>query len=151
MQETWFSAYLVQEQKWKSKIQSLQQQLMIKEEEKRQMFKFAEQAISCRSPARVYSMYLHEQWVGLQMIRLNNNKKFMMGNVDDFVDIYNDSSTREKDLLCELYQFKFFLEHELEWNPNPVVGDIQLRAFSSFIQNQIKWEIGMKFFYKLEL
>ena len=65
MQETWFSAYLVQEQKWKSKIQPLQHQLMIKEQEKRQMFQFAEQAISCRNTARIYSMYLCEHWVGI--------------------------------------------------------------------------------------
>ena len=58
-------------------------------------------------------------------MKLNNKKNFMIGNVFYFVVIYNDSSIREKDFLREIYQFNFFLEYELEWNPNPV-GDIQL-------------------------
>lgn len=52
----------------------------------------------------------------------------------------------EKDLLCELYQHNFLLSPEKIWNPNPYVGDVQLRAFVSYLRNQANWVEPLKTF-----
>ena len=43
-------------------------------------------------------------------------------------------------LLCELYMHDYILEIDQTFNPVPFVGDIQLRAFTSFVINQVKWK-----------
>ena len=83
------------------------------------------------------------------MSKLNEGKKYEISSIHvDVIDLYTGSSLRDKDLPCELYQLKFFMDNEHEWNPNPIVGVVQLGVFSSFIQNQIKWELTMRYFYK---
>ena len=53
-------------------------------------------------------------------------------------------------MLFELYSFDSILERNTLWNPNTIVGDIHLRSFMSFIQNQIKWELDIKFLIHYE-
>jgi hypothetical protein len=54
----------------------------------------------------------------------------------------------EENLLC---QFDLFLHDETRWNPNPMVGDVQIKLFSSFIRNQIKWKEEMSFYGQNEI
>ena len=95
-------------------------------------------------------MYLHEAWVIYQLNPLHEGKKFQIFTTLIFYELYLESSPREHNLLCELYSFDFILEHDTLWNPNTLVGDIHLKYFMSFIQNQIKWEFDMKFLIQCE-
>jgi len=70
---------------------------------------------------------------------------------EDFKEIYEDSSYREQNLLCELYYCNYFLQTKTVWNQNLLVGDIHLGSFISFIMNQIKWELDDKFMQQCEL
>lgn len=44
--------------------------------------------------------------------------------------------------MCELYMDGFNLEMEQKFNVGPFLGDIQLRAFVSFMLNQMKWDLS---------
>lgn len=66
-------------------------------------------------------MYLHEQWIDFGICMLSVGKFFEIHSISYFIEIYGESSPREKDLLREIYQLNFFLDHETEWNPNLVV------------------------------
>jgi hypothetical protein len=58
----------------------------------------------------------------------------------DFVKTFVAASTRDQHLLCEAYfHNEAILENRL-LNINPLVGDIQIRAFTSFLYNQILWQ-----------
>ena len=41
--------------------------------------------------------------------------------------------------MCELYMHGYYLKHDKSFNLVPFMGDIILRAFTSYTINQIKW------------
>jgi hypothetical protein len=53
-------------------------------------------------------------------------------------------------LLCELYLFDFIFPNNSRWNPNPHVGDVHLRAFSSHVYNQVLWKEASQFHENVE-
>jgi hypothetical protein len=59
-------------------------------------------------------------------------------NPTQFLEAYASSSEEDQNVMCELYQYDFILSHDRGWNPNPFVGDIELRYFASFIKNQLE-------------
>ena len=50
------------------------------------------------------------------------------------------ASTRDQHLLCEAYFHNEAIPENRALNINPLVGDVQLRAFTSFLLNQITWQ-----------
>lgn len=46
----------------------------------------------------------------------------------------------DKNLLCELYLHNEAMSEDRTTNLIPVVGDIQLRAFTAFLANQLTWQ-----------
>lgn len=46
----------------------------------------------------------------------------------------------DKHLICDLYMHDYFLGNDQSFNPVPYVGDIQLRAFTSYTVDQVKWK-----------
>jgi hypothetical protein len=58
----------------------------------------------------------------------------------DFVKTFVAASTRDQHLLCEAYFHNEAIHENRLLNINPLVGDIQIRAFTSFLYNQILWQ-----------
>jgi hypothetical protein len=58
----------------------------------------------------------------------------------DFVKTFVATSTRDQHLLCEAYFHNEAIPENRLLNINPLVGDIQIRAFTSFLYNQILWQ-----------
>ena len=51
-----------------------------------------------------------------------------------------ESSFTEQNLLCEFYLHEMACPLDLHSNPSPYLGDVQLRAFASFVHNHVQWE-----------
>jgi len=50
---------------------------------------------------------------------------------------FNHASTKYQQLLCELYLHHLAVHEDRLTNITPIVGDIQLRAFTYFVNNQV--------------
>jgi hypothetical protein len=83
--------------------------------------------ISCRLPSPVYSIYLKEHKYFLQLRALAIDNPSYIATTDQFLQLYFNSEEDDKNLLCELYQHNLVLSELHDWDPNPHVGDIQLR------------------------
>ena len=44
--------------------------------------------------------------------------------------LYFVCDKKDKDLLCDLYQYQCFFSGKRKWNPKPFVGNIQLKSFT---------------------
>ena len=51
-----------------------------------------------------------------------------------------ESIFNEQNLLCDLYLHDMACPMDIRSNPTPYLGDVQLRAFASFINNHVQWE-----------
>jgi hypothetical protein len=58
----------------------------------------------------------------------------------DFIQTFEASSTKDQHFLCEAYFHNEAILENRTLNINPFVGDVQLRAFTSFLLNQITWQ-----------
>jgi hypothetical protein len=70
--------------------------------------------------------------------------------LEDFVSIYLSVDMKDQNLLCELYLYNFILPDNARWNPNPKVGDVQLRAFTSHILGLVQWKKDAEFHKRME-
>ena len=50
------------------------------------------------------------------------------------------SNFEDQNLLCELYLHEMACRLDCHSNPIPSLGDVQLRAFASFVSNHAQWE-----------
>jgi hypothetical protein len=53
----------------------------------------------------------------------------------DFVKTFAEASAMDKHLLCETYFHNGAIPENRQLNLNPLVGDIQIRALTSFLNN----------------
>ena len=51
-----------------------------------------------------------------------------------------ESSFNEQNLLYKLYLYEMACPMDIHSNPSPYLGDVQLRAFASFVNNHVQWE-----------
>lgn len=57
----------------------------------------------------------------------------------EFFNAYRIASPKMKNLPCEFYLHNYAVTKDHEWNPILYVGDVQLREFMSWVQNEISW------------
>lgn len=69
----------------------------------------------------------------------------------EFLCAYETSSFVDKNLLCELYLHNYPIPVDTHWNPLMYIGNIQLKAFMSYIQNQNNWGQQLSKYRDLEL
>jgi hypothetical protein len=96
--------------------------------------------IATRKPSCNYSLFLIERLIWFQIKSIVEGKSHEVIEPTDFVKTFLAASTRDQHLLCEAYfHNEAILENRL-LNINPLVGDVQLRDFTSFLYNQILWQ-----------
>jgi hypothetical protein len=61
-------------------------------------------------------------------------------NPTDFVRTFAEASTIDQHLLYEVYLHNEAIPENRQLNLNPLVGDIQIQALTSFLNNQITWQ-----------
>ena len=74
------------------------------------------------------------------MKELKEGRPYEVASLDQFLETLMKSSFTEQNLLCELYLHEMVFPLNRYSNPDPHLGDVQLRDFTSFVNNHVQWE-----------
>jgi hypothetical protein len=96
------------------------------------IFDMMQQLMATRKPSCNYSLFLMERlmWFQIQSI-IEGNPHEVISSID-FIQTFEAASTIDQHLLCEAYFHNEAILENRTLNINPLVGDVQLRAFTSF-------------------
>ncbi|KAH9307409.1 hypothetical protein KI387_035320, partial [Taxus chinensis] len=100
----------------------------------------SEKLLACRRPSPAYSVFLEEQFIHWQLSRIACGLPHELKDESEFMAAYSLSSPKQKNILCEFYLCNFMLEKNTGFMINLYVGESQLNAFVSVLQNQIAWK-----------
>jgi len=121
------------------KVERLERQVAELKSDKERILNLAQEVMARRPPASSYSLFLHECFL---FFCLESIKKEISHEIEDgvqFLQILRAHDVPTQHLMCELYMHEYLLRVDREFNPVPYVGDIHLRALTSYIFNQISW------------
>jgi hypothetical protein len=104
------------------------------------MFDLAQKLLAARKPSSNYSLFLIERLTFFQIQSIKEGRPYAVINPTDFVKTFAEASTSDQHLLCEAYLHNEAIPENRQLNLNPLVGDTQIRAFISFLTNQITWK-----------
>jgi hypothetical protein len=104
------------------------------------IFDLMHSLIATRKPSCNYSLFLVERLIWFQIKSIVEGKSHEVIEPTDFVKTFLAASTKDQHLLCEAYFHNEAIPENRLLNINPLVGDVQLRAFTSFLYNQILWQ-----------
>jgi hypothetical protein len=104
------------------------------------IFDLMHSLIATRKPSCNYSLFLVERLIWFQIKSIVEGKPYEVIEPTDFVKTFLAASIKDQHLLCEGYFHNEAIPENRLLNINPLVGDVQLRAFTSFIYNQILWQ-----------
>jgi hypothetical protein len=74
------------------------------------------------------------------MKSIKDERPYAVFKPEDFVKTFAEASTIDQHLLCELYLHNEAIPENKHLNLNPLVGDIHIRALTSFFANHITWQ-----------
>ena len=92
-----------------------------------------------RPPLNLYSVFLKENLISLRLSTVTMRYHDHIETEDQFSVAFSRSNDEEQDFLCELYMHNLIMVDYEDWDPSPRVGELQLRAFMSFMRNKLKW------------
>jgi hypothetical protein len=104
------------------------------------IFDLMHSLIATRKPSCNYSLFLVERLIWFQIKSIIEGKPYEVIEPTDFVKTFLAASIKDQHLLCEAYFHNEAIPENRLLNINPLVGDVQLRAFTSFLYNQILWQ-----------
>jgi hypothetical protein len=104
------------------------------------IFDLMHSLIATRKPSCNYSLFLVERLIWFQIKSIVEGKPYEVIEPTDFVKTFLAASIKDQHLLCEGYFHNEAIPENRRLNINPLVGDVQLRAFTSFLYNQILWQ-----------
>jgi hypothetical protein len=104
------------------------------------IFDLMQTLMATRKPSCNYSLFLIERLTWFQIKSIIEGKSHEVIQPTYFVKTFLAASTRDQHLLCEAYFHNEAIPKNRLLNINPLVGDVQLRAFTSFLHNQILWQ-----------
>jgi hypothetical protein len=99
-----------------------------------------QQLMATRKPSCNYSLFLMERLMWFQIRSIIEGKPHEVILSIDFIQTFEPASTKDQHFLCESYLHNEAILENRTLNINPLVGDVQLRAFTSFLLNQITWQ-----------
>lgn len=95
--------------------------------------------LACMAPTKNYALFFMERYLQLKIKVVKAGVPIELKTINDFIKCYKHYGVKSQRFLCEFYLHNLVLDGEMEKNPSPFVGDIQLWVFISFAVNQIKW------------
>jgi len=104
------------------------------------MFSLAQKLMATRKPSVNYSLFLAERFIYFQLKAIKNGRPYELMTAGNFVETFNEAPESDQHLLCELYLHNEAMPENREVNIIPITGDIQIRAFVSFLSNQLTWQ-----------
>ena len=85
-------------------------------------------------------MFLKEQLVNFKLTRTIEGHNPSISTPHEFYDAFQSIPMPLKNLLCELYLHNLAMPNDTEWNSLLYIGDVQLRAVMSWMENEISRE-----------
>jgi hypothetical protein len=122
------------------KVEQLERQVAELKADKEQMLNLAQEVMACRPPASSYSLFLHERFLFFCLESIKNEISHEIEDGVQFLQILRAHDVPTQHLMCELYMHGYLLRVDREFNLVPYVGDIHLRALTSYTFNQISWQ-----------
>ena len=87
--------------------------------------------LAYRAPAKNYDFFFMERYLQLKIKVVKAGVPIELKTIDDFINWCKHYGVKVQRFLCEFYLHNLVLDGEMEKNPSPFVGDIQLQAFIS--------------------
>ena len=87
-----------------------------------------------------YALFLHEQYIFFCLESIHYKVSHEIEDPIQFLCILRIHDVLNQHLMCEMYMHEYFLSYDQTFNRVPFVGDVQLRAFTSYTINQVKWK-----------
>lgn len=84
----------------------------------------------------MYYLYLKELHLSYKISSELSGLNSSLMTPEEFINAYNTSSPKQKNLLCEFYIHNYVVPYTLQWNPLLSIGDVHLREFMFYIQNE---------------
>ena len=110
------------------------------QKEKEQMYALSQELLGTRMPSSSYPVFLFEQFVWFKLKAMKEGRSFEITTSAKFLETFFGSNFEDQNLLCELYLHEMACPLDHHSNPVPFSGDVQLRAFASFVSNHAQWE-----------
>ena len=104
------------------------------------MFSLVQKLLATRKPSLNYSLFLSERLVYFQLKAIKDGRPHEFLTVEQFVKTFAEAPASDQYLLCELYLHNEAMPENRQVNLTPIVGDVQISAFVSFLANQITWQ-----------
>lgn len=121
------------------KMEQLEKQVVELKADKEQMFSLVQEVMACRPPASCYSLFLHERFLLFFMESIKNEASYEIEDGVQFLQILRNHDMPTQHLMCEFYLQGYLLRLDRYFNPVSYVGDIHLRALTSYAFNHIHW------------
>lgn len=91
--------------------------------------------MECRPCTSFYSLFLHECFLLFCMESIKNEVSYEIEYGVQFLQIMRSHDVPTQHLMCEFYLHGYLLHLGKEFNPVLYVGDIHLRALTSYTFN----------------
>lgn len=104
------------------------------------MFELVQRILATRKPSFNYAVFLRERLTFLQLKAVRDGRPYEVITSYQFIETFTEAPKNDQNLLCELFLHNEAMSEERNLNILPLVDDIQLRAFISFLANQLTWQ-----------
>ena len=116
------------------------------QKEKEQMYALSRELLGTRMPSSSYPVFLFEQFVWFKLKAMKEGRSFEITTLAKFLETFFGSNFEDQNMLCELYLHEMACPMDRHSNPVPFAGDVQLRAFASFVSNHAQWKRSFQTF-----
>ena len=113
---------------------------------KEQMYALSQELLGTRMPSSSYPVFLFEQFVWFKLRAVKEGRSFEIMTSAKILETFFGSNFEDQNLLCELYLHEMACPLDCHSNPIPFSGDVQFRAFASFVRNHAQWERSFQTF-----
>lgn len=104
------------------------------------MLNLVQRLLATRKPSFNYSVFLEKYLAFFQAKAIRDGRSHEVSTPQEFIKTFTEASFSEQNLLCELYLHNEAIPEDRKLNLIPLVGDIQVRSFVSFLANQPTWK-----------
>jgi len=104
------------------------------------IFDLVQRILATRKPSFNYAVFLRERLTFLQIKAVRDGRPHQVTTSEQFIETFTEAPKNDQNLLCELYLHNEAMSEDRKMNILPLVGDIQIRAFISFLANQLTWQ-----------
>ena len=94
------------------------------------------EALQHRFPSDSYAMYLKEQWLLFKIKNLASHGSLPFQDCRQFMNFYKKAKMADQEKMAEFYVHILVLTNLDIWEPNPIMGDMQLMALVSWMVNE---------------